>query len=144
MAANTMEWKLTCEVRRGGLAAATSQSFVYDGDQLSMQFGASGAATQVLQHRYLDGPDGQVLADEVFNAAGQSLDTLWLLGDQQGTIRDIVDANATLRKHFDYDSYGNVTGQKFYDADRQAIANPVGKPGRDRRALWLCKKSCVS
>jgi RHS repeat-associated protein len=49
-----------------------------------------------------------VLVDEVFTSAGQSEETLWLLADHQGTIRDIVDDDGTLRKHVDYDSFGNI------------------------------------
>ena len=49
-------------------------------------------------HRYLYGPAvDQVLVDEVFDAGrGQSGhdEVLWLLGDQQGTIRDVVDDTA--------------------------------------------------
>jgi RHS repeat-associated protein len=77
-----------------------------------MRFGNA----QELTHRYLYGPEvDQVLADEVFaaGAGGQriSSDVLWQLADQQGSIRDVVDAAGTVRNHVEYDAYGNITSE---------------------------------
>ena len=68
-------------------------------------------------HWYRYGPAGdQPVVDEVFNAAGQSVENLWLLGDHQNTIRDVVDDTGVVRKHVDYDSAGRVTGEQTYGA----------------------------
>ncbi len=56
----------------------------------------------------------RALVDEVFNASGQSTDSLWLLGDHQGTPRDIVDDNGVLRKQTKFDSFGQVKSEQFY------------------------------
>jgi RHS repeat-associated protein len=58
----------------------------------------------------------------VFDAAGESAEVLWLLGDHQGTVRDIVSDAGQLRKHVDYDSFGKVTGEQFYSKSGAAIA----------------------
>ena len=85
----------------GGQPTA-SEYFVYDGSNLSMRFNNA----QQLTHRYLYGPQtDQVLADEVFTTVGSqqvSDEVLWQVADHEGTIRDIVNANGTLRKHVDY------------------------------------------
>jgi RHS repeat-associated protein len=86
--------------------------FVYDGANVLLDFvdadGAAAANQPVLTARYLFGPSvDQVLAKEDV-LAGQ---TLWLLADHLGTIRDIVnDAGAVLNR-IAYDSFGNVLSQ---------------------------------
>jgi RHS repeat-associated protein len=106
-----------------------TETYVYDGSQLAMSFTKTGSAAATLEHRYLYGPADQVLVDEVFNAAGQSTETLWLLGDQQGTPRDIVDDNGILRQHTEYDSFGNITAQQTYGT---AIEELFGYTGQRR------------
>lgn len=94
-----------------GPQAATSDYSVYDGSDLALTFNHAGQLT----HRYQYGPlTDQVLADEVFTTAGQSDEIFWLLGDQQGTIRDIAEDTANLRKHIDYDSFGAMTHMTWY------------------------------
>jgi hypothetical protein len=89
-----------------------------------MRFGNPRALT----HRYLYGPEvDQVLVDEVFTAgaSGQRVTdkVLWQLADHQGTIRDAVDANGTLRKQTYYDTFGNTTLAPQYFAED---GSPVG------------------
>lgn len=60
---------------------------------------------------FVDGAGGQWVSDEV----------LWQLGDQLGTVRDIVDDNGVLRKHVDYDSFGRIMGQAYYDESGELI-----------------------
>ena len=63
-----------------------------------------GAGSQT--HRYLYGTQiDQVLADEI------GVSTNWMLGDNQGTIRDVVDSNGSLINHIVYDSFGKVQSQ---------------------------------
>jgi len=112
--------------------SATSEYFVYDGSQLSMTFNDS----QQLSHRYLYGPQvDQVLVDEVFTTGtlGQPVsdEVLWLLADHQGTIRDIVDSDGTLRKHIDYDSFGQVENASFYGVNGGQIS-PVSPEAVDQ------------
>jgi RHS repeat-associated protein len=80
---------------------------------------------QQATHRYLHGPAGQVLADEVFaaGAGGQRVsdDILWQLADQQGTIRDIVSSAGVLRKHVDYDSFGRIGLETYYYENGEPI-----------------------
>src|SRR5262249_39354446 len=88
------------------------ETYVYSEDNLTMRFGNTGELT----HRYLSGPAaGQVLADEVFAAAGgeeYSQEVLWLLGDHQNSVRDIANSEGILRKHVDYDSFGKVISEQ--------------------------------
>jgi RHS repeat-associated protein len=117
---------------------ATSQYFVYDGANLAMTFDNA----QSLAHRYLYGPStDQVLVDEVFSTTGQSQETLWPLADQQGTIRDIVNDHYH-RKSIDYDSFGNITNEQFYDdhgfstssTSATAVDQLFGYTGQERDA----------
>lgn len=96
----------------GGIS---NEYFVYDGEDLSLRFGSLGELT----HRYQYGPAvDQVLADETFGdgAGGQRAteEVMWLLGDQQGTVRDLLDTDGDLRKHIDYDAFGRVTDEQSY------------------------------
>jgi RHS repeat-associated protein len=120
-------------------SGVTSESFVYEGDELSMRFGNADELT----HRYLYGPASDAaLVDEVFDAAGESAEVLWLLGDHQGTVRDIVSDAGQLRKHIDYDSFGRVTNEFWYDwggfetspPDNQAIEQLFYYTGQERDA----------
>ncbi len=108
----------------GGTPNFTNEYFVYDGSDLAVRFGNA----QELTHRYLYGPlVDQVLVDESFKAGtgGQRVtdDVLWQLADHQGSIRETVDSNGTLRKHTDYDSFGKVTGETYY-AKNGSVVTP--------------------
>jgi RHS repeat-associated protein len=88
------------DINGAGTGAATTERYVYDGDQITLVFNGSGTQT----HRYLYGDQiDQVLAEE---ANGQ---TRWLLADHQGTVRQIVDHAGTLLNQISYDSFGNLT-----------------------------------
>jgi len=100
-----------------------TEYFTYDGDELALSFAKTGSAAATLGHRYLHSPVGQVLVDEVFNTSGHSTDSLWLLGDHQGTSRDIVDDNGVLRKHTDFDSFGKITNEQLYAKNGSSISS---------------------
>ncbi|MGB3654038.1 MAG: FG-GAP-like repeat-containing protein [Rivularia sp. (in: cyanobacteria)] len=86
-----------------GIATATVERFVYDGDNIALTFDGNGTQT----HRYLHGAVvDQILADEDANG-----NTLWTLTDNVGTVRDLVDSSGTVQNHITYDSFGNVTNQ---------------------------------
>jgi RHS repeat-associated protein len=60
-----------------------------------------------------------MLVDEVFKegAGGQRVsdEVLWLLTDHQGTVRDIFDDFGIRRKAIEYDAFGNVTSEQYFD-----------------------------
>jgi RHS repeat-associated protein len=80
---------------------AVVERYVIDRNQIALVFDGAGSQT----HRYLYGTAvDQVLADET----GVSN---WMLGDNQGSIRDVVDGNGSLVNHVVYDSFGKVQSQ---------------------------------
>jgi RHS repeat-associated protein len=81
---------------------AVTERYVIDRNQIALVF--DGAGTQT--HRYLYGTQvDQVLADET------GVSTNWMLGDNQGSIRDVVDGNGVVIDHVVYDSFGKVQSQ---------------------------------
>ena len=92
-----------------GAQAATFTYFLYANQQLTTEFVNTGSV-YVATHRYLYAPGtDQVLADL---AVGSAAAVHWTLGDQEGSIRDVV-AVTGLNQYADvaieYDSFGNVT-----------------------------------
>ncbi|HEV8379778.1 MAG TPA: RHS repeat-associated core domain-containing protein [Tepidisphaeraceae bacterium] len=103
-----------------------TERYSYDGSDLILGF---DGATPTLKQRYMYGAqDGAAMTEE--NAATGYW--LWLLADQQGTIRTVTDGQApeagTIMNFITYDSFGNIlpgsatparfayTGQE-YDAE---------------------------
>jgi hypothetical protein len=85
-----------------GVAPATTERYVYEGDDIALVF--DGAGNQI--HRYLNAPGiDQVLAQESVTR------TVWALSDHQGTVRDLVDNLGTKVNHISYDSFGYITAQ---------------------------------
>jgi RHS repeat-associated protein len=81
---------------------AVVERYVIDRNQIALVFDGAGVQT----HRYLYGTQvDQVLADET------GVSTNWMLGDNQGSIRDVVDGNGNLINHVVYDSFGQVQSQ---------------------------------
>ncbi len=81
---------------------AVTERYVIDRNQIALVFDGAG----VQMHRYLYGTQiDQVLADET------EVSTNWMLGDNQGSIRDVVDSNGSLINHVVYDSFGKVQSQ---------------------------------
>jgi RHS repeat-associated protein len=92
----------TVDLDGQGANPATTTRFVYDRNNVALEF--TGSAT-VPSTRYFHGTNvDQVLAQESSNT------TTWLLSDQIGTTRDLVNNSGTLLNHFTYDSFGNQTG----------------------------------
>jgi RHS repeat-associated protein len=79
-------------------------NYVYDANgNLLMTLNSSGSIT----HAYLNGPGAdQVLADD----AGSG-NVSWLLADQQGTVRNVINSSGTVLDHLTYDAYGNILSQ---------------------------------
>jgi RHS repeat-associated protein len=94
-----------------GPATTVTQRNVFDGTNMVLTFDGSGNLTD----RYLWGPMvDQVLADEQFQPSGSGQDqlptapgnTLWALGDNQNTVRDVVNDSGTLEEHIAYSPFG--------------------------------------
>ena len=82
----------------------TVEKRIYDGDHVVMDFLYNGSSFNV-EHRYLYGPAvDQVLAQE--NAVDGSV--LWMLTDNEGTVRNIVDNSGNLVQQIHYDAFGEV------------------------------------
>jgi RHS repeat-associated protein len=63
---------------------------------------------------------------------GSSYVPYWYLTDPQGTIRDVIDNNATVRDKVTYGAFGNITAESTYDAsgNRETPTNPAAYRGR--------------
>jgi RHS repeat-associated protein len=108
-------------------STTTQTRYVYDGNQIVMQFQKTGngdlAATD-LSHRYLWGPAvDQLLADEQLSpVVGGGYDltspgtTVWTLTDNENTVRDLATYNATtgvtsVVNHREFSAYGELLSQ---------------------------------
>jgi RHS repeat-associated protein len=86
------------------------EKFIYDGDHVVLDFVSPTLnASYTLEHRYLYGPAvDQVLAQENVTNPANAGSVLWMLTDNEGTVRDLVDNSGSLVQHYKYDAYGNV------------------------------------
>ena len=91
-----------------GLAGTTTTTrIVYDGDRMVLAFDGSGNLTnRFLNPRAID----QILANEQVTSTSSAGTVAWLLPDNEGTIRDIVDSSG-LEDHLIFNSFGLMTGQ---------------------------------
>ena len=96
-------------------------AYVYDGQNPVLQFHKNGSGNMSnadLSRRFLNGPAvDQVFAEEVLSGA-TSVETRWLLADNQGTVRDVAvleyneenyDYETRIKDHLVYDGFGNFT-----------------------------------
>ena len=110
-------------VTAGG--TTTQTRYVYDGNQIVMQFQKTGtgdlAATN-LSHRYLWGPAvDQLMADEQLTpVVGGGYDltspgtTVWTLTDSENTVRDLAtysNGTTTVENHREFSAYGELLSQ---------------------------------
>jgi RHS repeat-associated protein len=87
----------------GGAHNATVVRFVYNGDNIGLQFDGSGT----LRHRYLYGPAvDQILADQ-----GATGGVLWALVDNRGSVRDVIDSTGAVQNHIIYAGFGGKVSQ---------------------------------
>jgi RHS repeat-associated protein len=84
-------------------ASATTQRFVYDGNEVALQFDGTGA----LAERYLYGP----AVDQIFAQEDGQGKVLWMLTDNLGSVRDVLDSAGAVRDHVTYDSFGRITSE---------------------------------
>jgi RHS repeat-associated protein len=101
-------------VSPGSLTDAPKEYFVYDGDDVALDYldsnGTGTAGGVSLQRRYLHGPAvDQVLAQEnVTLPDADAKRVYWPLTDHLGSVRDIVRNDATSVAHLEYDSFGQL------------------------------------
>lgn len=88
------------------------EDYVYDGNEVVLDFAdpdGAGPQSVALATRYLNGPGNTLVTDQVFAQENASTgDVLWLLSDNLGTTRDVVDDSSTLQAHFVYNSFGQL------------------------------------
>jgi RHS repeat-associated protein len=105
--------------------------FLYDQGQVVLEYHKTGdddfAGTD-LAHRYHWNPAvvDQLLADEQVSSPASAGDTYWMLSDQLGSIRDVVDDYGTERIHRDWDSFGNIVSETHYNASGVEISSGTG------------------
>ncbi len=109
--------------------AADTERYAHDGEHIALVFDGNGNLT----NRILHGPQvDQVFADEEVTSLSTEGDTLWMLTDMLGSVRDVVSYDTatdttTVENHLEYDAYGNVTSET-----NSAVDHIFGYTGRDR------------
>ena len=111
----------------------TTKWFVYDGQSIVLEYAATDSNAPSLEAVNLHSENiDEVLA--VDNAEGQ---TLWLLPDDAGTIRDVAKADGTLANHIALDSFGNVVEQT--DSDFAVRFLLAGRELDDQTGLYYLR-----
>ncbi|MDA1052746.1 MAG: dockerin type I domain-containing protein [Planctomycetota bacterium] len=99
--------------------------YVLDGSYIVLEFhdpDADGSAPAVLSHRYVHGPGtDMILADEKIVTVGVAGEVLWALADHLGSVRDVIDSNADVQFHIQYDTFGREVAR--YGSNGQLLAN---------------------
>ncbi len=102
----------------GTTSETTAEKFVYDGDNVVLDFYKPVSGGYGLEHRYLFGPAvDQVLAQENVTLSTANKDRVyWLLSDNLGSTRDLVANDGTLVAggHFRYSAFGTVLDGDFH------------------------------
>ena len=100
-------------VTDGSGTVTENRKFVYDGNEIVLQFDSTAAgdlAAANLSHRYLYGPAvDQVLADEQVSSLSQAGNVVWPLADNLGTVRDLAVQNSgvtSIATHRVYNAFG--------------------------------------
>lgn len=96
--------------------ADAQEHYVYDIDNISLIYDGQGN----LVEREFQGPG----IDNTFATENNSGVQSWYLGDQIGSVRDVVDKTGTVLDHIQYDPYGQVVSQSnSTNAPRYFFAN---------------------
>ena len=89
-----------------------AEYYVYDGANVVLDFvdpDGAGAQPVALATRYLNGPGNAGATDQVFAQEDVSTgNVLWLLADNLGTTRDVVDDTSAVVAHLVYNSFGQL------------------------------------
>lgn len=84
---------------------AETTTFACADGQVALEFSGTGGG-RTLAQRYLYGPG----VDQVLARDDGSEGVLWALADNEGTVRDLVNASGEAVEHLTYDSFGGMTG----------------------------------
>ena len=103
-----------------------SSVFVHDGNQIALRFNDTGSADLTsadLTNRYLWRPGGgdHILSDEQVATYGTPGEVLWTLGDQLGTVRDVIDNAGVVRIHRAFNAFGKMTSLQLRNASNQIV-----------------------
>ena len=107
-------------IENGSGVVTHETRFVYDGNQIVLQFDANGGGTMTvadLSHRYLWGPaTDQLLSDEQVTSISEPGTLVLPLTDNVGTVRDLAICDLTsgttaVVNHLDYSSFGQLLSQ---------------------------------
>ncbi len=107
-------------IENGSGVVVHQTRYVYDGNQIVLQFDTNGSGTMTvadLSHRYLWGPAvDQLLSDEQVTGVSEPGTVVLPLTDNLGTVRDLAICNLTsgttaVVNHLDYNSFGQLLSQ---------------------------------
>ncbi|MEO6739180.1 MAG: putative Ig domain-containing protein [Chthoniobacteraceae bacterium] len=108
----------TASAQTNGLGVGPVTYFVMDRDDVLLELrdadGSAGPSRAAPQRAYLHGlrTDELVAQDD-----GTAASVRWLLGDNEGTIRDIADSHGVKVDHLKIDSFGNVAARQSTGPD---------------------------
>lgn len=86
------------------------ERFAHAGNQVLLTLNPQGQ----VRERFLYGPQvDQLIA---VTRIGQAIPVVWALADHQGTVRDVLDNAGQIRRHWAYDSFGNVVATSGAEA----------------------------
>jgi RHS repeat-associated protein len=91
-----------------------SEALLYDGGQAVLRFEGGDLLDRYLWAYAVD----QLLADEQLDNVNGTVndETFWAMTDAQGSVRNLIDDNAIVRKHVAYDAFGKIRFESWYDA----------------------------
>jgi RHS repeat-associated protein len=131
--------RIETDVYTHSSGVTTTTRFAYDGwdpakgtgtgnenfDVWAEMDGSSSLTTRYMRGDVVD----QVFARMTFSSG--SFTTYWYLTDPQGTIRDVIDNNATVRDSVTYGAFGNITAESTYNSSGalETPANPAAYRG---------------
>jgi len=106
----------------------TTQSYVYDGDQVIAEYDGSGT----LQQKYVYGP-GIDEPIQVTSHTSQVTGTFYYHSDGLGSITALTDAAGDVIEKYEYDVYGAIIIKDANDAvlSQSAVGNRFGFTGRE-------------
>jgi len=106
----------------------TTQSYVYDGDQVIAEYDGSGT----LQQKYVYGP-GIDEPIQVTSHTSQVTGTFYYHSDGLGSITALTDAAGNVVEKYEYDAYGDIIIKDANDAvlSQSAVGNRFGFTGRE-------------
>ncbi|MCC6123338.1 MAG: RHS repeat-associated core domain-containing protein [Pirellulales bacterium] len=117
------------------LATVNQEAYVYDGQHVALKFARGDGddmAASDLAARYLYGPAVDMVMAEEATSGATSGNVLWMLADNQGTIRDVAIYDdqadeASVVNHLTYGAFGNLTENDLRDPDFDPTFSYTGR-----------------